>query len=40
MLVIVDWPVYPRLRRTMRLAALARNSQAQIAKIGLGAFQC
>ena len=23
---LVDWPVYPRLRRTMEAAALARNS--------------
>jgi hypothetical protein len=35
---LVNWPVYPRLKRTMRLLALARNLQAQIAKIGLAAF--
>jgi hypothetical protein len=35
---LVDWPVYPRFKRTMPLAVLARNSQAQIVKIGLGAF--
>jgi hypothetical protein len=34
----VDWQVYPRLSRTVRLVVPAHNSQAEIAMIDLGAF--